>query len=300
MKTAKALPTQASYSQVSTFDRCHYKYWLSYKAGIQPLTTGLGLMRGKYLHEAYDRYMFTGRTDHAVARNEVLRLAQLDVNEGMDSAAVDQAVTESLVVLETYLPWADQNDTWDLYLPNKGQPKCETSDVVTIDVDGKAQSFIYKIDAHVMVDEAHLMLENKFRKTMDGSGLEHDLQILLYQTAWNLQHPEDPITGVIYNIVGAKPRKKDGQIALRQVFYRGPTEERVGLRLLQAKLRNMALINGRGAWDMDIRKECSWDCAFVGLCLGVRAGATAQEYVDSGAYKITPHAERYHVKATAK
>lgn len=280
------LPPRASYTQISTFQSCNFKYWLKYIKGMKKQTRGQGLLRGTILHEAYDKYMFEGRTSHKIAFDYAEEIAQKEINGGTDPQAVEKVMEEANLVLTNFLPWADENDTWDLYIP-EGQKQCETSGTYDIPLkDGTTKPIFFKIDALVEREGQLLMLENKFRKNLDSSGLEHDLQILLYQACWNAIHPEKRIQGVLYNIVSAKPRKKDGVIAIREFFYRGPQEEKVGLSNISSILTVMKKQEETGLWPLNPGKECNWFCEFVGPCLGIRAGATLEEYTNTPEYTV--------------
>lgn len=287
-----SLPEHASYSQISTFQRCKTQYYWRYLLGIERTERFAGLFRGLMLHRAYDAYMFHDREAHSIAFDVVDRLAQeaLDQGDG-DTEMINAVADEARECLENYLPWADENDNWTLVVP-EGANECEVTGQIPIELpDGTTKPFMFKLDALVMHEDRLLLLENKFRKNLDSSGLEHDLQILLYQAAWNLLNPDHPIEGVIYNIVAAKPRKKDGAVGTRELFYRGAVEEQVAMNMLRAVMMEQRMQLKLGLWPMNPRKECSWDCDFVGMCLGVRAGAKVDEYITTGAYRYRlPHA----------
>lgn len=280
------LPPRTSYTQLSTLQQCGFKYYLKYQVGLERTTKSLGLMRGTLGHEALDAYMFSGRTSHDVAYARVEELAQESINSGADPDRVDQAVKEVTVALEAYLPWSDENDDFEVVLL-PGQEQCETSGEYSLELpDGSSYPFFFKIDALIRRGGSLLMMEHKFRKNLDSSGLEHDLQILLYQAAWNALHPDMQLEGVLYNIVAAKPRKKDGAIAVREFYYRGEVEQRIGLRMAAAMQQNAKLQAESGLWPMSPRKECNYMCDFVGMCMAVRSGASVEEFVDNGDYQL--------------
>lgn len=294
LEVATELPKRASYSQLAVAQRCGFKYWLRYMVGLERVTDSQPLIKGRLLHEAYDAYLFSER-DRATAYGVLNLKAQEAVDDGQEPEQVAEAVEASVTVLDSFLPWSDDNDNFKLLLPNEGQEQCETSDYYELELpDGTTWPMHYKIDAHIEVDGAHLLLENKFRSRLETGGLEHDLQILLYQAFWNAQHPDDRIQGVLYNVVGPKPRKSDGAIAVRENFYRGKYEEKVALRNVAAMVMNLKSQLAGNYWPMNIRKECSWDCEFMGLCLAVRAGAKVADNIDEVNYRVSQrHQERH-------
>lgn len=285
-----ALPFRSSYTQLSTFQRCKTMYYWKYGLGLERMTPGDGLIRGDLLHQAYDAYMFGERKSHDIAHDVVDKRAQERIDEGVDPGVVNTVVDEAHEVLTHYLPWADKNDDWSVIVLPKAT-KCEVSGQIELKMPRKDDTpllkpFAFKIDALVERNGVLMMLENKFRKTLDASGLEHDMQILAYQAAWNSLYPEHRIQGVIYNIVSAKPRAKDNAICTREYFYRGETEEKVALGLIRGIMREMEMQSELGVWPMSPRKECNWDCDFVGMCMGVRTGSSVEEYVDMGQYRM--------------
>lgn len=286
-------PLHTSYTQLSQFQRCKTSYYWKYGLGLKLMAPSVPLLKGSLLHQAYDKYMFEERANHDIAHKEIDRLTQLEIDKSEregDLSVLNMIADEAHEVMSHYLPWADDNDDWTVVIPPKAT-KCEISGTIDIEIPRPGQDpllkpFVFKIDSLVERNGQLMMLENKFRKNLDGSGLEHDLQILAYQAAWNRLHPQHKIQGVIYNIVASKPRKSDGAVGTREYFYRGETEELVALNLIRAIMQEMRAQEELGVWPMSIRKECSWDCDYVGVCLGVRAGGTIQEYVDTGEYKV--------------
>ena len=284
-KRKSLLPPRASYTQISTFQRCKTRYYWRYLAGLERVTPALGLYRGSMLHKAYDAYMFQERASHDIAYGVVERMAQEALNTGDISAdLINQTADEALACLRHYLPWADENDDWTLVVPENAV-ECEITGEIPVTLhDGTSHLFVFKLDALVQRGDQLFLLENKFRKNLDASGLEHDMQTLLYQAAWNQLHPEHRIQGVIYNIVAAQPRKKDGAVGTREFFHRGEAEEAVAMNLLRSVIAEQRMQEQLGLWPMSPSKDCNWDCDYVGMCLGVRAGASVDEYIASGEF----------------
>ena len=285
-KGAVSLPPRTSYTQISNFQRCKTRFYWRYILGLERVAPSVGLYRGKLLHEAYDEYMFRDREDHAIAHDVVDRMVQEELDQGTaDAEFLNEIADEAHECLNHYLPWADENDNWTVVVPKRAT-KCEVTGEYGIELpDGSSHPVVFKIDALVQQDDKLMMLENKFRKNLDATGLEHDLQILLYQAFWNALHPDHRIEGVIYNIVAAKPRKKDGAVGTREYFYRGEQEERIAINNARAVLMEQRMQAELNLWPMNASKDCNWDCDFVGMCLGVRAGATVAEYVNTGEYR---------------
>lgn len=283
---AKTLPPRASYTQLSSSQRCAFQYWLKYIVGIERVGKAQGLLRGSILHNALDAYLFSGRASHQIVFDVIDQELQALVDDGTSAELIDTVGEEAKLVMEHYLPWADANDDFEVWFPPGATQTEVEGEIDVLLPDGTTHPLVYKIDALIKRSDGHLvMMEHKFRKNLDSNGLEHDLQILLYQTAWNIQNPDNPITGALYNIVAAKPRKKDGIIAVREFFYRGPDEERVGLRMAGAMIQTNKLRLEQNLWPMNPGRECNWFCDFVGLCLAARTGAKVSELVDGVNYR---------------
>ena len=296
-RSEKRLPPRLSYTQLSTAQRCWTRFFWQYILGLRKVTPSPGLLTGSLLHEAYDTYMFKGRKAHDDAYDKIDEMANEALEAGVEQDVVHQTADTAQVTMGDYLPVADRIDQWELVLPNgKKQGKCEVNGEYELQLsDGTTWPLFFKLDALVRIDGHVYLLENKFSQRMESKGLLHDLQILLYQAVWNaMAKKKDRITGVIYNIVGVRGRKKDGdfsarradtKLVIRETIHRGPEEEALCLKNAAAVAMDIKRQAKVESWPMNARKECDWDCDFVGMCLGVRAGATVREYVETGQYE---------------
>lgn len=288
------LPPRASVSQIQTFNRCKFKFWLRYIKKFSGSSVFQGQVRGTLLHEAYDRYLFTGRNvEEAYNQMEKVRLDYLA--KGSSMSIMDKALEEASLVLKHYLPYADKADDFKVVIPYKGQQQCETEGEVSVKLpDGTWKPFFYKIDTMIMKNEQLMMMEHKFRKNLDKNGLEHDFQIGAYNAAWNSLHPDYTLNGVLYNIVSAKPRKADGVIAIREYQYRGPVEvgrilSNIGSQMYEMK---RAAEDPTQVWPLNPKTDCSWDCDMVIACLSIRAGSKLKDMVDNGLLRTSERKSR--------
>lgn len=281
------LPPRLSYTQMSTFNRCRFRFYLQYIRKLSTKQISIGLSRGSILHNAYDAYMFEGRNEEA-AYETVNSMVQSLLDNGADAATVNKIDEEARTVLDAYLPYSKAHDDFSIVIPYKGQKQCETTGVVTLEMlDGSTIEVLFKLDMIAYKNGQLMTVENKFRSRLDASGLEHDLQILMYESLWNKLHPEYPIVGTLYNIVGAKPRKTDKKIALRQFVSHSAAEQKIAL----SNIASTALEMKRAAeatpsvWPMNPNTNCSWDCTFVGLCLSVRNGVKLPDAIAAGGFE---------------
>ena len=201
MSLLSKLPPRVSFSQIQTFNQCRFKFYLSYIKKLYVKTSAVGLMRGSILHEAYDAYLFNGRSVEA-AYQKLDFMHQKYIDEGADSVQTENVADEATKTLQYYLPWAAKNDDFDVVIPYRGQTQCETSGQVDLSLpDGSKVPLFFKIDAIIMKNNRMMLMEHKFRKNLDANGLEHDLQIAMYHAAWNKLVPEHSLDGTLYNIV---------------------------------------------------------------------------------------------------
>jgi hypothetical protein len=278
------LPSRLSYSQINVFNQCKFKFYLQYIKKYETRGNSLGLVRGTVLHNAYDAYLFNGK-DPSAAEESLVNSFEMYADEGMDGAFLNQVMDESRIVLDAFLPWAKLNDNFEAVIPFEGQEQCETSGEILLTLpDGDAKRLFFKIDAIVKIGNSYMLLENKFRKNLDANGLEHDLQIAIYQAAYNVMMPEHlQLQGTIYNIVGAKPRKADNTIAIRKYVYRGNQDNAITLKNIAATAYEMkrAVNDDHAVFPMAPSTDCSWSCQFVGPCLAIRSGAKLSQFLQS-------------------
>lgn len=284
-----SLPQRLSYSQINVFNQCRFKYYLQYIKKLDTRGNSQGLMRGSILHNAYDMYLYNQK-DTQAAYDSLDNDFEKYADNGTDTALLNTVINEAKVVLDALLPWAKQNDNFEIVIPFEHQKQCETSGEIELQItESISKRIFFKIDAIIKQNNQYMLLENKFRKNLDSSGLEHDLQIAMYQAAYNKMMPEHlQLKGTLYNIVGAKPRKSDKVIAVRNYVYRGKIDNVITLKNVAATAYEMirATEDENQIFPMAPSTDCLWSCQFVGPCLAIRAGASLKQFTDSGELKV--------------
>lgn len=286
------LPPRVSYTQISTYNRCRFRFFLQYIMKLHTVAPAKGLVRGAVLHEAYDAYLFNNNSETAAYATMDAKIQEY-LDKGASQELMEKIRDESTIVLKSYLPYAQEHDTFKIFIPFEDQKQCETSGTVTLKVaDGSTVDLFFKIDALIVKDQGLFMLENKFRSRLDASGLEHDLQTIMYNAAWNVLHPESRVTATLYNIVGAKPRAKDKKIVERSYMYHGDEELNRALSNVSSVVLDMrrSASASPAVWPMNPTKDCAWDCMFVNMCLSVRVGNSLKGAVESSNFR--PMADR--------
>jgi hypothetical protein len=241
-----------SYSKMGCFRRCkqqfHWKYIDKYY-----LPSSTGQVRGSAGHAALGVWHVEQNADKAM-------------QAGWDKwAAEGQIDGEDWVLLENalnrYFVWSTENDTFKLL---EAEKKFDISYIV----EDKPVVLTGFIDGVVEEDKRLWLLENKFYKRMNDSGLEMDQQVSTYLLAAHTLYPK--VEGVIYNMV----RVADTKIAVtepvvRKRIYRNPAGlKRIESEMLSQIKEMMSYMKG-GEPYRSATKDCSWDCSFYGACLSM-------------------------------
>ena len=245
-------PFHVSYSKMSCFRRCKQRFhWNYVNKYFAPSSTGQ--VRGSAGHAAL----------------AVWHVAQ-DADAAMQAAwdkwtAEGQKDGEEWTLLENslnrYFQWSAANDTFKLL-------EAEKEFNIQYLVEGKPCILNGFIDGIVEEDKRLWLLENKFYKRLDDSGLDMDQQVSTYLLAAHTM--QQKVEGVIYNMV----RVGDTKIAVtepvvRKRIYRNPA----GLRRLEqevlTQVKEMLVYQEGGEPYRNATKDCHWDCNYYSACLSM-------------------------------
>lgn len=284
MSEASRIPPYVSYTQLSTFQRCKYKYWLQYILALNPVTKPVGFMRGIMLHQAVDKF-YSSHNNEEAGRAVIGDEAQKALNSGANQSQVMAVEEEALVTYDNYIKTAVPMDDFEVLIPegNKGM-EVEGRILLTLR-DGSTKELLFKLDGLIQRGDSYWVFEMKFQKNLDISYLPDDLQSTLYISAWNKLQPSTAVEGVLYSVCNPKPNKKN-EFIIRQYTTRSQAEQKIALRGAAAVVDEMILTDQADLFPMHVSRTCSWDCQFYSACYGVRQGASIADFVDGGSFKI--------------
>ena len=242
-----------SYSRMSCFRRCLQQYHWRYIDKYYP-PFSMGQVRGSAGHAALASW-------HTKYEEEAALQAAWSkwVSEGFTQNEEWDLLSVSLT---RYFSWSRANDTFKLLEAEKRFDIQYLSDGKPCILTGYIDGIVEEKDGRIW------LLENKFYKRMDGSGLEMDQQVSTYLlAAHTIQHAA---VGVIYNMV----RVADTKIAVtepvvRKRIFRNPA----GLRKIETEMlsqvANMLRYQEGGEPYRNATKDCHWDCSFYSACLSM-------------------------------
>jgi hypothetical protein len=245
-------PFGVSYSKMACFRRCLQQYDWKYVQKFYP-PSGLGQVRGSAGHSALAAWHKDYDADKSMQ-------SAWDrwFSEGQQDGPEWQILEDSL---NRYFQWSSEHDTFKLLEAEKEFNIAYTIGEVPFVLNGF-------IDGIVEEDNRLWLLENKFFKRMDDSGLEMDAQVSTYLLAAHTLYPK--VEGVLYNMV----RVADTKIAitepvLRKRIYRNPE----GLKRIEeeilSQVRDMLAYQKGGEAYRNATKDCHWGCSFYGACLSM-------------------------------
>lgn len=252
-----------SYSRMATYRRCLYKYYLNYVENLKPPVGSLGQIRGSAGHAALANWYSKGK-DNERAMQTAWRTFQ---KEG----GVDPEDFEPLrEALERYFDWAEVGDKWEVQAVEK---KFDFELEPGLRLMGY-MDMIVEQSGHIWV------VENKFLKQVSTGHLDLDPQVSTYMLgafACGIQ----PV-GVIYNIIrmSSGPTAQQDPV-VRKLLYRNKEGLRAKLEEIKMQGRAMATFENEGG---DIyrneTRDCSWDCPYFQVCLGITDNGSSQEMID--------------------
>jgi len=245
-------PFGVSYSKMSSFRRCKRRFHWQYMDKYYPPST-IGQVRGSAGHAALAVWHVEYNADKAMqaAWNKWAMEGQADGEEWL--------LLENS--LNRYFVWSAEHDTFKLL-------EAEKKFDILYRVGDREVILTGFIDGVVKEDKRLWLLENKFYKRLDNSGLDMDAQVSTYLLAAHTLYPT--VEGVIYNMV----RVADTKIAVtepvvRKRIYRNPA----GLQKLEeemlSQIKEMLVYQKGGEPYCNATKDCHWDCSFYSACLSM-------------------------------
>lgn len=268
-----AKPFSISYTKLSTFRRCLLKYDRQYIRGFYPKPT-MGQTRGTAGHAALANW-------HRNYNPEAAIKTAWDAwyGEGFINGKDWQLLEDSL---NRYFAYSNEHaDTFQII---ESEQKFQIE--YTINLGDEASGdilvpvvFTGFIDGIVKEKDRIWLLENKFYKRLDQSGLDMDSQVSLYLLAAYLLKYE--AEGVIYNMV----RVADGKTAIEEpVVRKRMYRNQQGFQAIQDEMliqaEQMLRYHQEGGKPYrNATKDCSWDCSFYSACLSLLDNGIEDEQI---------------------
>lgn len=239
-----------SHTKLSTFRRCLQKYHWNYIQHYRPKPS-VSQTRGSAGHSALAEWHVNYKIESAIAAAWKYWYGQ-QLADGDDWRLLEDALIR-------YFAWSQKNDSFKIL-----QSEYEFK----IGYGNPDFVFTGFIDGIVQDGKQQWLLENKFYKKVDDTGLEMDIQASLYMLAAKLLGKN--VSGVIYNMVRIGDNKKSiEEPVVRKKLYRNAA----GLSHVQTEMvqqvKNMLKYQEGGMPYRNPTKDCSWDCAYYSICLGL-------------------------------
>lgn len=259
----KIEPLTVSYSRLSTYRRCLYRYYLNYVERLTPPVGSLGQIRGSAGHAALAKWYSKGKDD--------ARAMDAAWNTFFKEGGVNHEDFEPLrEALERYFEWAKVGDKWKVQAVER-----------KFDFELEPGLRLLGYMDMIVEQSGHLwVVENKFLKQVSTGHLDLDPQVSTYMLG-AMACGIEPV-GVIYNII----RMSSGPTAerdpvVRKLLYRNKEGLRAKLEEIKMQGRAMAKFESEGG---DIyrneTRDCSWDCSYFQLCLSITDNGSSEEMLD--------------------
>lgn len=245
-----------SHTRLSTFRRCKQKYhWMYVKKYRPPSSTGQ--TRGSAGHRAIAEW-HRNYSEHTAMSKAWIYWQEQGFTAGDDWDLIEHA-------LQRYFAYSRDHDTFQLIAEE------QMFDIeYTLPSSPVPVHFIGYMDGIIEDKKKRWVLENKFYKRVEESGMELDPQVSLYMLASYIMGYN--AYGTLYNIVrvGDGPTSVKDPVVRRYV-HRNPA----GLNLIESEV--LIQINEMLAYhqqDMvpyrNSTKDCSWDCPFYRPCVAMQ------------------------------
>lgn len=184
---------QVSHSRIKTFRRCSKKHDYKYNEGLRTKKKAAPLFRGTILHEMIDARV-KGKDPFAISRRYAKEYRQL-LRE------------EREMYGETFIEDIDRIfEGYKRAYPKDHLLKVEHSEK-EIEVElTKGITLKAIIDKIVWDGQRRWLMEHKSHRTIpDEEKRFSDLQTVIYTWAWNEEHADEPIEGVMWDYLRTKP-----------------------------------------------------------------------------------------------
>lgn len=243
-----------SHSSMSTWRECRAKYKWSYVNNYEQ-PSSLGQVRGSAGHAALANWYTKFNEEEAVA------VASEQYSERERRTGEDLSEDWELLelILRRYFDWSRNYDDF--------------TEIVSLE-----QKFEFRINNHMVIGyidgvvktgDTMWLLENKFNKRVEISGIDLDAQVSVYMMACYKLGIN--VAGVMYNII----RVSEGGVAIKQpVVRRKIFRNQEGLAFIEKEmaiqLDEMARFHDQGgAVYRTPTRDCAWKCGFYKACLSL-------------------------------
>jgi len=251
-----------SYSSLSTWRRCKYRYYLQYILDYAS-PPSLGQARGTVGHAALAEWYKNGMDDKKAMKVAEDELTNIEIANGWDMAKDWENLS---VVLRRYFNWARASDNFDEVLSTE----------LKYELDMEGHKLIGFIDGIIKTRKQAWILEHKFVKQASVQHVTLDMQISTYMIAATLlgYHPH----GVMYNVIRmGETGIASTQPVLRTYAYRNPEGLSLITQELILQMTEMDEFHKKGGVVYrNPTKDCNWDCAFKDVCLSLNDSGEAE------------------------
>lgn len=268
-----------SHSQAETWDRCGFKWHISYELGYAPIERSRGLELGGMIHELFAIWYET--RDESLVDAQVQKWVE-EYTSGISNGHSLPSVASAVWLFKKYIhEYPDNPDRyWKILAVEKHFAILLTSPA------GHLYILQGYIDLIIEIDGKIWIVDHKSGQKFwnDGEAMM-DSQLPLYAAA--LRHQGLEVFGIIINLIGTYPYKDKTKVKNEQVFktiqmYRSPSE-------LDAVLNNTGLIvdeiiERRNPLRRSLKKDCD-KCWAQEACLMSMKGINLVQYLDDTARK---------------
>lgn len=198
-----------SQSQIKTMRRCGRKHHYKYVQGLSRKIRAQPLLRGTILHEMIEAGV-TGNDPMKVYRESKKKYEKLFREQREEYG--ETFMEDLLRVFQGWARATHQDKLKYEFIEKKGEVELPNG-----------LGFKYIVDA-IAVDEnkRRWLIDRKTHKSIpDEKKRAADVQTVLYYWAWNLEHPKQPVDGVMWDYLRTKPpaipeQLKSGELSQRQ------------------------------------------------------------------------------------
>lgn len=293
-------PVQTSNSEITTFQRCRRKWWLTYLLGLKPKQrVYVGpLPLGSRVHKALEGMYKHGQNPVAVHTQLLAADREAMLSDGFDSAELDSEGELGRLMLDGYLEWVAQ-DGLDANLRIIGVEETLES----ILMDGRIR-LVGRIDlrAEDTNSNTRFILDHKTSaRFSDWLGTAHmSTQLLTYITLDKLTNdPSTRVDGGRYRLLkkvkrtarATPPFYQEVEIrpnifTLRSFWYRlhGVLNDMYAARkMLEATQDHLQY-----AYPTP-QRDCTWSCPFISVCPMFDDGSDVEQALSDNYITADPY-----------
>lgn len=242
-----------SHSQMETWDRCTFKWHISYELGYAPLERFRGMELGSMLHELLA--LWYDNTDKALAESLIDQKINAWCEEFMNDSFGIQSVATATWLIKKYIhEYALESDRlWEVVDVEKH------FSILLTTPKGRLYILQGYIDLVLRIEGEVWVVDHKSgQKFWTPNEVLMDSQMPLYAAA--LRHEGANVFGIIINMLGTYPYKDKLKVKLEQIFRREPTY-RTPHELDSILLNAGYVVDEMIDKDQPIRRSLKKDCS---------------------------------------